>query len=109
MKKFINFGAVVLCMMLLASCGGKTLTGGIWKNENNKAEFYSDGTMVITEQDAEKTYYYEDCTGEKNNKYIKIYEDKEKIKSGEFLRFIPYYIEKDVLRMDGTEYKFSKK
>ncbi len=109
MKFFLRFSASVLCIMLLAACGNKTLTGGVWQNENKKAEFYSDGTMVITEQDAEKTYYYEDCTGKKNNKYIKIYDDKEKITTGEFLRFIPYYIEGDVLRMDGAEYEFNKK
>lgn len=109
MKFLLKFSAVILCIMLLASCGNKTLTGGVWEKDAKKAEFYPDKTVKITEQDTEKTYYYEDCTGEKNNKYIKLYENKEKAETGEFLRFVPYYIEGNILRMDGTEYEFSKK
>ena len=105
MKYFVKAGAVVLCIMLLASCGGKTLTGGVWESNTTKAEFNSDGIMKITEQNAEKIYYYEDCTGEENNKYIKIYESEETLKTGEFLRFVPYYIDGDTLRMDGREFK----
>ena len=109
MKFFVKFSVLVLCVMLLASCGSKTLTGGVWENEKTSIQFGTDNTMTVQEDKSEKTYFYEDCTGEKNNKYIKIYDSSDKVKTGEFLRFIPYYIEDDVLRIDGAEYEFNKK
>ena len=45
MKKISKFLALVVSIVIMASCGGSSIVGR-WKNENAEFEFFSDGTYT---------------------------------------------------------------
>lgn len=125
LKKPLMLITLLTLTLALCSCGERKITETVW--ENNEAVFkitleFSDNIMTLTPTLAEgktleetgmteeklaelkETYYYIDCKGEEDNRYIRTFKTEEDFKAEQNGDFLPYYIKDDVLYMNGIAY-----
>ncbi len=101
--------AVLLGLVFLASCGGKELIKNEWVKGSETLYFSEDGTLTVTKENEATEYFYKDCKGKENNKYIKVYSSKTDMEEDNYIKFLPYYVEGKKLLINSKEYNFKKK